>query len=215
MNDKTVAAAAGRGQIALLILVAACAVPGVGLSQQTPSLMVDVGPCVGLQSPGERLDCYERQVQRARAQPAPAAAPAPPAASPPAAAAPPSTAAPPAAAARVPPAAAPQAAPPVARNDDGNRQTRRDARVEEARIAAGAESEGDKLEGTITALRERVPNAWLITLDNGQVWRQDYPEPFRLAVGQRVRVEREDRFGGGYRLYVVGRSGNIQVEPVR
>jgi hypothetical protein len=179
MNNKRDAAAMGRRRsiaVAAAVLAGAAG-PGIAPAQPSESLIVDVGACVNLDSAGERLDCYEEQVARARARPeAPGQArPAAPAAAPTAPA----------------PAATPSAA------------------------AAGTSSAGATVESAIAALRETVPNTWVITLANGQIWRQDFPKAYRLQVGQRVRIAPERRFGGGHRLTVVGMNGFIQVEQVR
>ena len=65
---------------------------------------------------------------------------------------------------------------------------------------------------TVTELRQTVPNAYLITLDNGQVWRQAHPMPYPLRTGLVVRV-RETSFG--YRLTAPELHGQINVERVR
>lgn len=184
MNNNKDGAAVGRSVLTFAaVFCTGLALSSSALGQSNDSLNVDVGECVKLESPGERLDCYERQVKRA--QTAPAA---------PAAAAPPPVAA--------PPPAAPSAQPP------------RSARVEDARVANGTPSREPARSGTITALREIVPNRWLITLDNGQMWRQTYAEPFRLRIGQRVELT-QSRGRSSYELTAVGMSGDIQVEPVR
>ena len=67
---------------------------------------------------------------------------------------------------------------------------------------------------TITALRETVPNAYLITLDNGQVWLQNHPQEYLLQPGQRVTL-RATRWGHSYRLSGDSLNGFIQVERVR
>ncbi len=67
---------------------------------------------------------------------------------------------------------------------------------------------------TIAELRETVPNSYLITLDNGQVWRQMEPKWFPLRVGQEVRVF-PSNWGKTFRLSVQGLSGYLQVERVR
>jgi hypothetical protein len=59
-----------------------------------------------------------------------------------------------------------------------------------------------------------VPDAWLITLDNGQVWRQTYPQAYALRPGVRVTL-RPSRWGGAFRLTGDGMNGYIQVEKVR
>jgi hypothetical protein len=216
-----------------------------------PSVIIDVGDCVSLKSPGERLDCYERHVEaakRAAASPAPApqasAAPAtshteavstapgsaaattssaqasaaPPAAAVPAAAAtvaaaapsPPtapavtSVSTPTVAAASAPSAPAPgavQNAP--ADNAALNKQSQHDAQAAPAEIVA-----------TVAELHEIVPNAWLITLDNGQVWRQNIAQRFALKPGQHVTL-RGTKWGASYRLSADTLNGFIQVERVR
>jgi pyruvate/2-oxoglutarate dehydrogenase complex dihydrolipoamide acyltransferase (E2) component len=220
-NKNMQAAIVGHRGIGAATAILALAVSSAVSSQQPESLLVDVGACVDLQSPGERLDCYEEQVARARSRaPAPARDPG---AQAPAAAAPttPPPTAPPAAAARTvpaPAAAPPSAAAPSARREAPAERPARgeNAQVEDARIPAGTSSlDGGTVESTISALRETVPNAWMITLANGQVWRQEYPKAYRLAVGQRVRITPERRFGGGHRLTVVGMNGFIQVDHVR
>jgi hypothetical protein len=65
---------------------------------------------------------------------------------------------------------------------------------------------------TVTELRETVPNAYVITLDNGQVWRQPHPMPYPLRTGLVVQV-RETRMG--YRLTAPELHGQINVERVR
>jgi hypothetical protein len=204
MHNKNMRTAiVGHRSIGAATAILALAVSSAVSSQQPESLIVDVGVCVDLQSPGERLDCYEEQVARARSR---APAPRDPGAQAPAAAAPttPPPTAPPAAAARTVPAPAER----PARGEN--------AQVEDARVTAGTPSlDGGTVESTIAALRETVPNSWMITLANGQVWRQEYPKAYRLAVGQRVRITPERRFGGGHRLTVVGMNGFIQVDHVR
>ncbi len=65
---------------------------------------------------------------------------------------------------------------------------------------------------TVTELRQTVPNAYVITLDNGQVWRQAHPMPYPLRPGLVVRL-RETTFG--YRLSAPELHGQINVERVR
>jgi hypothetical protein len=212
MNSNRDTAAVGRYTVIAATILAGLSVSGPALGQQSESVTVDVGECVKLQSPGERLDCYEAQVQRAQQsqQAQPPAAPAPAASSPAPARAP--TASPPPAVATAPAAPAPAASPPAAQ------PSRREVRVENARVANRGDSsaaDGAAHTGTITALRERLPNSWLITLDNGQVWSQTYAKWYPLQVGQRVEIGPGSRLGTSYRLTAVGVGGNIQVERVR
>ncbi len=65
----------------------------------------------------------------------------------------------------------------------------------------------------VTEVRETVPNASLITLDNGQVWRQTVPEYYPLRQGSDVRIY-YSRWKA-YRLTSPVMRGFIQVERVR
>jgi hypothetical protein len=80
----------------------------------------------------------------------------------------------------------------------------------------GAERSPDRqpveIVATVTELRQTVPNAYVITLDNGQVWRQAHPMPYPLRTGLVVHV-RETNFG--YRLTAPELHGQINVERVR
>jgi hypothetical protein len=67
---------------------------------------------------------------------------------------------------------------------------------------------------TVTAVEETVPNAYLITLDNGQVWRQNRPQWYPLRPGHRVNLT-TTRWGKSYRLTVQELKGFIQVERVQ
>jgi hypothetical protein len=77
-----------------------------------------------------------------------------------------------------------------------------------------AEAEGTEYFGTITAIRERLPNAYVITLDNGQVWQQVQPEAYPLRPGLDVRIYPTD-WGNSYRLIGAGTGRHIQVRRVR
>ena len=78
----------------------------------------------------------------------------------------------------------------------------------------GSGDPSSELVATISALRETVPNSYLITLDDGQTWRQMRSKWFPLRVGQEVRIY-PTNFGASFRLSVQGLSGYIQVERVR
>jgi len=71
-----------------------------------------------------------------------------------------------------------------------------------------------ELHSTISKLREYVPGRYLITLENGQVWRQMVGERYRLEVGDKVRIY-PSRWGESFRLSAEGLKGFIQVERVR
>jgi hypothetical protein len=65
----------------------------------------------------------------------------------------------------------------------------------------------------VTELRETVPNSYLITLDNGQVWRQTAPEAYPLREGSDVRIYYSK--WRTFRLTSPVLKGFIQVERVR
>ena len=67
---------------------------------------------------------------------------------------------------------------------------------------------------TVTELRETLPNNYLITLDNGQVWRQNRPKWYPLQPGYKVRLY-PSRWGSSYRLAAEELNSFIQVERVR
>jgi hypothetical protein len=84
-----------------------------------------------------------------------------------------------------------------------------------ARSAPEADESDDPPDifGTIVELRETVPNSFLITLDNGQVWRQTVPQHYALRQGMPVRLY-YSRWRA-YRLTNERLRGFIQVERVR
>jgi hypothetical protein len=69
------------------------------------------------------------------------------------------------------------------------------------------------IQAKVTELRETVPNAYLITLDNGQVWRQTVPKYYPLQQGQAVRIY-YSRWRS-YRLTTEPQNSFIQVERAR
>ena len=71
-----------------------------------------------------------------------------------------------------------------------------------------------ELHSTISKLREYSPGRYLITLENGQVWRQMVAERYRLRKGHNVRIY-PTRWGESFRLSAEGLKGFIQVERVR
>jgi hypothetical protein len=215
---------------ALVAIAAACvAALGPAHAQETGKVMIDVADCIKLGAPEARLACYESRVaavfgeraaQAAAARPpAPAPAPATPeaAAPPPAAAvavltpepapgaapAPPAT--PPAAprTASAPPAPAPAVTEPVQ-----SRQARR-----EADERAAADAAASDIVSRVKDLREVLPNAWQITLENGQVWRQTVSKHYELRPGAQVRIY-STRWGSASRLSAADVNGYIQVERV-
>jgi hypothetical protein len=232
-----------------LAIAAATALIGLAASAQgaQPSLVIDVGDCVDLKAPGQRLDCFERHVEAAKAanrppsDPPPQAraatpvpAPATASGSPPAAAAaiagtaaaaiataPPPTPAPPTAApvttstATAPPPQATPVAPVSAAASTSPQPVAASGAAASSTDTAGfPRPPPPEIVATVTELRETVPNAWLITLDNGQVWRQSIPQRFALKPGQRVTLH-GTKWGASYRLSADALHGFIQVERVR
>ena len=90
---------------------------------------------------------------------------------------------------------------------------RRRARLARQQQSA-ADTPASEWVGTITSLKLRAPNQYLITLDSGQVWSQQVAERYALHVGQQVRVY-ESKWGSSERLEADGVKGFIQVELVR
>jgi hypothetical protein len=187
-----------RCRAAAAVLLAAALAPAVH-AQETGRVLIDVGNCVELNAPGERLDCFEREVaaHRPAAPGTPASAPAP--------AAPAPTASVPAAS---PPAAQRIGIPPAAAPAPAAAETRRDRREREEEPAR------QEIVATVTDLRVGLPNAWSITLDNGQVWRQSPPKWYALRPGMQVRLS-PTNWGDSYRLSAAELSGFIQVQRVR
>jgi len=145
------------------------------VAAQIDSVVVEVGECVDLPSPEQRLACFEAQVEAARSAPPAAAA-----------------------------AAAPAAASSTAPEDFGLREPE----PKEVREAP------PEIHAKVVELRETVPNAFLITLDNGQVWRQTQPKyDYVLRPGSDVRI-----FASRWRSFRLDspqQRGYIQVERVR
>ena len=83
--------------------------------------------------------------------------------------------------------------------------------------AASAATEGFEPEeffGTIVEMREYLPSAYIIRLDNGQIWEQTEPKRYSLRPGLEVRIY-STRWGSRYRLTGLDSGGHIQVRRVR
>jgi hypothetical protein len=81
--------------------------------------------------------------------------------------------------------------------------------------SAAVDETGDaEYSGTIVEFHERLPNAYLITLDNGQVWLQTEPKQYPLRPGLDVRIY-PTSWGDNYRLHGLGTGSHIQVRRVR
>jgi outer membrane biosynthesis protein TonB len=199
------------------------------VAQQPDSLSVDVADCVSLESEAARFACYEERAAAAlAAHPPPPSAPQPP--SKPVAPQPAGTVP---AAAPVPapePMPAPEPAPAVAtdtaeaplpaanepqrRNRRERRAQRRLAEAETAGSARSADPESDEILATVTALRETVPNTFIITLDNGQVWQQVRAKWYPLRIGTEVRLYTSG-WGSSHRLTAVNGGSYINVRRIQ
>ena len=165
--------------------------------QEGRPVTVEVSQCLEIESPEERLACFEKSVDTAIQQ---GSAPPAPAPSPATATAPaPTPEAPTPATATAPAPASASDYPPIA----GSQRA----------APATAETRPD-IVSTIVELRETVPNAYMITLANGQVWRQMRPKIYRLRVGHAVRIY-PTHWGTSYRLTVEELRSYIQVERVQ
>ena len=192
-------------EICAAVAIAAGLMTATAEAQQTGQVMIDVSECIRLDAPDARLACYEARVAalfRERAAQAAVAAPAAPAA--PTAATPPPRSAEPAAPAperTVSVPVTPQAAAPAPERRAERRRT--EAQEEPAEVVS-----------VVRELREVVPNAYLVTLENGQVWRQTEPKQYPLRPGLKVRIY-GTRWGSASRLTAEELKSYIQVERVR
>lgn len=220
-----------------LLLSAGCVLvcPGVTLAQDADTVTIDARRCMDLTAPDERLACFEAQVRDARghdganddgprARPPPIAETAPPREAAPARNAEPATARelPPTPARESPPGPARESAPAEEAAADRQAQpapARQAARERDARerdADAPQSTAETEIVATVAALSQRLPNQHVITLENGQVWRQRVPEQYPIRVGQQVRIS-SGRWGGGtrYRLEAENVGGFIQVDRMR
>lgn len=71
----------------------------------------------------------------------------------------------------------------------------------------------DEIRSSIAAIEVRRRNQHVITLENGQVWRQSLAKRYPLRVGQEVRIY-STRWGNSSRLSAIESNGFIQVERI-
>lgn len=88
------------------------------------------------------------------------------------------------------------------------------AAAEAAAAAADPSYAAGEIVATITAFDEILPDAYQISLDNGQVWRQTAPKRYPLLVGAEVRL-RPGGWGPSYRLTDPNVGNFIQVRRVQ
>jgi hypothetical protein len=158
------------------------------LAQLPEELSVDVADCIRMESAAQRFRCYENKVDDALNHPQDIAA---------------------SDGDRLAPIAEEPRAQPL--NDSPSSRTEDRFFSEERRAERG---EPIVFNSAISALRETVPDRYLITLENGQVWRQMLPKKYGLEVGQEVSIY-STRWGKSYRLTVENLGSFVQVERIR
>jgi hypothetical protein len=168
---------------AAAVLLGLASVP-VALAQSAEDLTVDLAECVDLAAAEERFACYEARVNAVIEERD---------------------------------GAAEEAASAATGDDVAGRQISAPAGPESVDAAATSSqevaSESGEIVGTIAALRETAPDTYLITLDNGQIWRQVASKRYRLQTGMDVRIY--PGWGNSLRLTAVDANGFIQVERAR
>lgn len=187
-----------RMTAAAVCALALCAIPaGAWAAQSVPA---GLRACAADSDPGQRLDCYDREMKRLMAPASQAAPPARPA--------PPAQAAPPAAAPAPAPQAAPASAAPEAPSSSGARAPEaavltpaRPETVKPVREPATAHRAGvwklfsgggpSRVQARIARV-DRSPGALVLHLDNGQVWRQTGRASggLGLRTGDEVTIEK-------------------------
>lgn len=160
--------------------IIAIVMPLAGLSADT--LQDELRVCRGLPDDGARLICYDAAVDRSRngGYSGPAAAAASPEPAAPAASAPAATTA----------AGAATAASAPADLSQEELFGKSGEEVERTVQEATGDERLDSLSATITSLQQYGYNKVLITLDNGQVWKQVDASNLRLRTGDAVEIER-------------------------
>jgi hypothetical protein len=182
-------------------------------AQQSDGLLVDVDACIELEAREDQLACYEERVNevlRTRNSEADSSGREATADS--------------------------DVAPEPEESRTSRRAERREARLaeqrrielerrqqaaEEAAIAAAeaaaALEDADYTAGEIVAevveIREMEPDAYMITLDNGQIWRQSQPKRYPLFIGATVQL-RPSPWGPSYRLTDPNVGNFIQVRRI-
>jgi hypothetical protein len=175
---------------AILVLI-------VPAAASADALRDELRVCRDLPDDDARLICYDAAVDRSRQSTY--SSPAPASESPPAAA--------PAEPAGTPGTAAAAAATGTLTQEDlfGKTGDEVERTVEEAT----GDQRIDSLSATVTKLREYAYNKVLITLDNGQVWKQVDTSSLRLRVGDAIDIERASL--GSFMLRKQGSKRSMRV----
>ncbi len=186
MNTKRVCTPwIGATWIGLSVLIAGNAVV-IAAEAENALTHVDVSRCVDLAGSADRLACYDAAAAKARGAASTTNA----------------------GGASGSVAAAAKATPARAGDDSAATFGKTPAQV-----VKGADGQ-QELHATVAALQAAPQGgAWIITLSNGQIWRQTVPEPFNLKQGYAVRIY-PSRWGSNYRLSAEQIHGFIQVERV-
>jgi hypothetical protein len=192
------------------------------LGQSSDSVTVDVGRCVDLESPEQRFACYEAEVEAVReargaGRPEAAETESSDHAAGPVSAGSSGSGAPEDRAVSSGRAAGSAAAGPAAGARQGS-----DASTAASRGAGGRGTDAERandedareIVSTIVDVRETRSNTSLVTLDNGQIWRQMQPKWYPMRPGQAVRLY-PTSWGNSYRLTAEDLNSFIQVERVR
>lgn len=177
-----------RFVIGLVSAVGALAGSPASFAQAAGDLTIAVGECIELESDDERLACFDRRVDAALADGSGARS---------------DTDGSPANGSAAPSRGASPARAPALAEEAAQAGLPRPTQPQPAQILS-----------RIAALDERLPNSYLITLENGQTWRQVRSERYSLRVGHHVRIY-PTRWGNSYRLTAEESRGFIQVERVR
>lgn len=185
-----------------------------GFAQAAGDLSIEVGECVALTSAEERYACFERQVDAARTEEAASANDADALG----AQSSRSTAVPSPArelASTIDAADRPGGAQEAEQTLEAE-QTQETEQTQQARPTQRTRQaeQTEQIVSAIAALDEVLPNRYLVTLENGQTWRQMTSQRYPLRVGRHVRVY-PTRWGNSYRLTTEDSKGFIQVERVR
>ncbi len=167
------------------VLALVCLAFAAATQAASPAVPDSLRSCMKEQDVLRRLSCYDSEMGRLASQSAPV----------PAAAASPAVAAPVAVAAAAAATAAPAAAEPARGRVSG---FLRSLVPSKGKNPASVDAERSQL-ARISAVRQAANGLAVITLDNGQVWRQTEPEAyFPLDVGDTIRIEMGAL--GSYRL---------------
>jgi hypothetical protein len=162
-------------------------------AQESGTVTVDVERCLALETESERRECFATQVNEVLEDQAPTAT---------------------ATTSRQRPAAAPESESRAPATGQRAAAPEAAAAVASSARAGVEESDPEEFFGTIVSMRERIPNAYVITLDNGQIWEQTEPKRYPLRPGLEVRIY-PTRWGNRYRLAGLDSGGHIQVQRLR